>query len=210
MTDKKIQAKNDLNIFLNEYFSLIVFVIAIFILVLSYIFLISPKLRITKNAISNNITAQRQLYAQQENKLNELKIINSVYAKILPADLDKFNKVLPSEYVKETLYGEMEEIVTREGFILSSVTITGDEEEAKGTKRGATEDEDKVVLDPSIAKTNFTLEIESIDYRGLKKIINNLEASSRLFDIETLSFSQEDLSASLTVTTYYYQEKSLK
>lgn len=207
MTDKKIQAKNDLNIFLNEYFSAILFVIAIFILLFSFIFLISPKLKATKAAINNNISAQRQLYTQQENKLSELKLINEVYSKILPADLDKFNRVLPSSYAKESLYGEMEEIITREGYSLSGVEITADEEADAGR---AKEEEGRVLLSPNIGKVAFTLEIGGIDYRGLKRIISNLEASSRLFDIESLSFTQEDLGASLTVATYYYKDNLTK
>lgn len=208
MKDRKLQTKNNINIFLNEYFSAIILIIAVIIFLFSYIFFISPKLKTTKDAIKSNIVVQKQLYAQQENKLNELKLINSVYSKILPSDLEKFNKVLPSDYIKESLYGEMEEIITREGYLLSAVTITGNEEEKKEEEESQSSEDGELAVkrDSNIGEIIFTLEVGAIDYRGLKKIINNLEASSRLYDVEIVSFSDEELTASFTISTYYYKE----
>lgn len=205
MKEKKIQARNDLNIFLNEYFSAIVFAIAIFILIFSFIFFISPKLKITKNAIRDNIAIQQKLYGEQEKKLNELKTIKSVYTQILPADLDKFNQVLPSNYVKESLYGELEEIVAREGFGLTSIEIMSEEQLA--SKNASKKDVvAKNELSPNIGEINFIIGIRAVDYRGLKRVINRLESSSRLFDIQMLEFSEKDSVAELTVATYYYKD----
>ncbi|MDI3496496.1 MAG: hypothetical protein PWQ35_517 [Patescibacteria group bacterium] len=208
MKDKKIQQKNNVSIFLNEYFNAIIIVVMIFIFALSYFIFLGPKLNSTKLAISDNIATQKKLYAEQEKKLEELKVIKSVYDNILPSDLHKFNQVLPSSFIKESLYGELEEIVYKQGFILGSVTIEETIED-----EGSTPADDlplmggTAALNPNIGKVTFNVQIDTIDYRGLKSLLKSLEASARLFDIDTVSFNLGESTADLKIITYYYKDK---
>lgn len=203
MKDKKIQQKNDVNIFFNEYFNVVAFLIAAVLFVFAYFIFLGPKLTLTTMAISDNIAAQKKLYGEQEKRLNELKTINKVYNEILPSDLGKFNQILPSDYVKESLFGELEEIVIKHGFILGSVTIEADEEVAESSDMptlGGAE-----LLDSRVGEIRIIATVNAIDYNGFKRLLKNIEASARLFDIENISYSQDSNSLDLEIITYYYK-----
>lgn len=189
--------KNSLNLFLNDYFNIFIVVLVIIVLAAVYFLVIKPKYDLTMAAIKVNIEQQQKLYAEQVKKLNNLKTISNLYSKISPADLKKFNGVLPDQYVKESLFGELEEIVTQNGFILSSVTI--DKEEAVAAEEGS-------VKSAKVGTLNLHLSISSIDYAGFKNLLRLLETNLRLFDITSLSFSPGANTANLTLTTYYYNK----
>jgi hypothetical protein len=219
---KKVQHKNDLNIFLNEYFSVILFIVAILIFVFSYFLLLGPKFKATTMVITDNIATQKKLYQEQEKRLNELKIINSVYSEILPTDLGKFNQVLPTNYIKESLFGELEEIVFNHGFTLGTVILEEAEEEEGSNPREAlpsggelessnpTSGGELESSNPNIGKVRATIDVHSLDYVGFKRLLKSLESSSRLFDIETVDFSQAEGSMQAKIVTYYYKDKILK
>ncbi|MFA7377757.1 MAG: hypothetical protein WCZ15_03080 [Patescibacteria group bacterium] len=208
MKGKKIQQKNDANIFLNEYFNVIVIIVMILIFALSYFILLGPKLTSTKLAISDNIATQKKLYAEQEKKLEELKTIKSVYENILPSDLQKFNLVLPSSYIKESLHGELEEIVYKHGFILGSVVIEENQEDEASLPAsdlpliGGTS-----ALSKNIGRVTFNVQIDTIDYRGLKNLLKSLESSARLFDVDNINFNSGDNTVDLKIFTYYFKDK---
>jgi hypothetical protein len=204
MEDKKLQQKNNINILLNEYFNIVVIVIVIIIFIFSYFLFLGPKLKLTTMLIEDNIVTQKRLYGEQERKLNELEIIQEVYSNILPSDLGKFNQILPSNYVRESLFGELEEIVVKQGFLLGSATIEPSEEEGLDPVEDLPDIEGRT-LNPNVGKIKVVASIETIDYAGFKKLLKTLEASSRLFDIETVNFSQEKNSAQIEIITYYYK-----
>lgn len=202
MKDKKVQQKNNFNIFLNEYFNVIALVIAVVIFLFSYFSFLGPKLTMTTMAISDNIAAQKKLYGEQEKRLNELKSINKVYSEILPSDLGKFNQILPTNYVKESLFGELEEIVVKHGFILESVTLEDSIEEEKTTKPTIGSPQK---ISPNIGEIRIVASVGAIDYNGFKRLLKTIESSARLFDVENITFSQEDNTLSFELVTYYYK-----
>lgn len=205
MKDKKVQQQNNLNIFLNEYFHLIALLIAIIIFLIAYVFLLGPKISMTKMAINNNIVAQKRLYGDQERRLNELMTVNKVYSEILPSDIGKFNQVLPSNYTKESLYGELEEIVVKHGFVLSSVTLEAEEEEDSRAKKptiGSTQINSK-----NVGEIRIIASVQTIDYNGFKRLLKSIEASARLFDIESVTYSHADNTLDFELITYYYKSE---
>jgi hypothetical protein len=209
MKEKKIQQKNNLNIFFNEYFSVIIFLLAVAIFLFSYIFVLAPKLKTTTTLIGENIAMQKKLYGEQEKRLNELKTIKKVYDEILPSDLEKFNQILPSDYIKESLFGDFEEIVIKHGFLLKDVTLEIlVEEETKPSD--ALPGGQQIVTSPNVGKVRAIIAVNALDYSGFKRMLKSLEASARLFDIENLGFSQEKGSAQFELVTYYYKDMSLK
>lgn len=210
MKEKKIQHKNDLNIFLNEYFSIIIFIVAILIFAFSYFLLLGPKFKATTIVISDNIAAQKKLYQEQEKRLNELKIIKDVYSEILPADLGKFNQILPTDYVKESLFGELEEIVFNHGFTLGSVTLEEDMEDNASPEQALPGGEIEEYTSPNIGKVRAIIDVSSLDYVGFKRLLKSLESSARLFDIETVGFSQGEGNMQAQIVTYYYKDKILE
>lgn len=190
--------KNGLNLFLNDYFNIILVVFVIVFLTVAYYVVIKPKYDTTMAAIKVNIESQQRLYAEQQKKLNNLKTIADLYKKISPSDLKKFNGVLPDAYVKERLFGEFDEIISQNGFILNSVNISKDEPK--------TAEDGSVPVSANVGRLNLQLSISAIDYAGFKNLLRLLESNLRLFDITNLSFSPSGNTANLTLTTYYYNK----
>lgn len=173
-------------------------VIVIMVLLASYFLILRPKYDSTMTAISLNYEQQQRLYVNQQKKLNNLKIITDLYNKISVADLKKFDGVLPDSYVKERLFGEIDEIITTNGFILNSISI--DKSEPAAPAEGV------AAASVKTGTLNIQLAISAIDYSGFKNLLKLLETNLRLFDITQLSFSPSGNSANLTLTTYYYNK----
>lgn len=202
MTVRGNKSQNSLNLFLNDYFNIIIVFIVIVVLAVSYLVIIKPKYDEAMASIKIGLEEQQKLYLSQQTKLNSLQVVANLYKKISTVDLKKFNGVLPDNYIKERLFGELEEIVKQNGFALNSVTIK-DEEEKKAGDTGAA-----VVpaVSEKIGTINLELSIGSINYTGFKNLLRTMENNLRLFDVTSVSFSPGGNSATIVLTTYYYQK----
>ncbi len=191
--------QNSVNLFLNSYFNIIIAIILLFFLAVAYFMFIKPKYVATMSAIQANIEQQQKLYTDQQKKLANLEIVSELYKKIPSGDLKKFNGVLPDNYIKERLFGELEEIITKNGFVLNAVTIN-QEEKNPPTVEGA------APRSANIGTINLELSISAIDYAGFKNLLRLLENNLRLFDITDVSFSPGGNAANITLSTYYYKK----
>ena len=200
------QNRYSLNVFLNEYFNVIVFLVMIVIFITAYFLLLNPKFQATQTVIKDNIEMQKKLYAEEAKQLRDLKTIKEIYDKIPVADLKKFDGILPDAYIKEKLFGEMEEIIIESGFLLKTITVSTDEETEAETVAEAPTIGSGLETE-RIGKIMLKVSIGAIDYSGFKSLLKTLEANSRLFDIELVSFSQGDNSAELQFVTYYYKAR---
>ncbi len=198
MATHDLKNKNSQNLFLNNYFNIILVGVVIVVLALAYFIIIKPKYDATISSINVTIQQQKRLYTEQQKKLNNLKTIADLYKKIPTADLNKFNGVLPDDYVRERLYGELEEIIASNGFILNSVSI--EQSPVADPNNPAPVDNNK------LGTVNLQLSISAIDYSGFKNLLRLLEANLRIFDITKLSFSPGGNAANLEMTTYYYKK----
>lgn len=204
MPKNKLQQKNEINLFLNEYFNVVVLIVMVFIFIFSYLFFLGPKFKLTTAAIMENVEAQKRLQAEQVKKLRDLEKMKSLYEEISAADLSRFNSVLPNHYIKEALFGELEEIIIQQGFLIQSVDIKADKEDV-----GA----DAVVMPDmgpdgnasAVGEIRITLSVGAINYSGFKQLLRTLETNSRLFDIDSVDFSEGENSATLELVTYYYK-----
>jgi len=209
MIKRNPKNQNSLNLFLNNYFSVFIVIIVIFVFILSYFLFLRPKFNQTLSAIKDNIETQQKLYEAQQRKLSSLKTVSELYKKIDKNDLKKFNGVLSENYVKERLFGELEEIITANGFVPSSIKISRPEE---GTDSGqaAAEEEATVArqLSPRLGQINVSVAITTIDYAGFKNLLKIFENNLRLFDLLKLNFSPSSGAADLTLATYYYKKNN--
>lgn len=201
---KNNRNQNATNIFLNDYFNIIAALVVIFILAMAYFAVIRPKYNDTLAAIKTNLEQQQRIYSSQQIKLNNLKAVADLYKKIPAADLKKFNSVLPDNYIKERLFGELEEIVTQNGFILSSVNIISDQED--GQTAGNENRAASASVSENIGVVNLELSVTAINYAGFKNLLRTIETNLRLFDVTKVSFSPGGNSASFVLSTYYYKK----
>ncbi len=204
MPSNKLQHKNELNLFLNEYFNVIVLIGMIIVFAFSYFFFLGPKFKLTTAAIMENVEAQKRLQAEQVKKLRDLETIKRLHEDISPADLARFNSVLPNRYIKEALFGEIEEIIVQQGFLIQSVDIKADKD-ASGPSPTGIPEMGSGGDGSSVGQIRITISVGAIDYVGFKQLLRTLEANSRLFDIDSVDFSEGGNSVTLELITYYYK-----
>lgn len=206
-TTKDNKNQNSANMFLNDYFNIIIVFVIIFVLVISYFVVIQPKYNETMDAIKITLEQQQKLYTSQQIKLNNLQAVAELYKKIPAADLKKFNSVLPNNYIKERLFGELEEVITQNGFILSSVKILEDTNTNQPAPAPAADGSVAApIASSNVGTINLELAITAIDYAGFKNLLRTMENNLRLFDITKVSFSPDGNSATLVLSTYYYKK----
>ena len=193
--DQKNQ--NSLNLFLNNYFNLILVFVLALILLGAYLAFIKPKYQETKLLIQNNLEQQQRLYTEQVKKLNNLRVISDLYEKIPIADLDKFNEVLPDDYVKEALFGELEEIITQNGFVVNSISLSD-----SGL---SIENEEEANSKEKVGSLSISLSLSAINYNNLKNLLRLLESNLRLFDVTEVNFDPGGNGVELILSTYYYK-----
>jgi len=199
MIDNNLGKKNYINNLLNTYFNLFVVILVSFLLLLSYFLLLKPKVDETTNAISENISSHERLLQAEKNKLASLKEAILAYEKIDPVDLARVNGILPNEYNKEVLYGEIEEVIKQNGFIPTSIILS---------KEGEDESDVKDTISKTASKlgvVNISLGIASVDYAGMKNLLNVLETNLRMLDVKQLGIS-DGSAGNLKIDTYYYKK----
>ncbi len=194
--------KNSFNLFLKNYFNFILAMAIIVFLIISYFFILAPKYNATTAAIKDSITEQQKLYNAQQKKLANFKDIASLYKKVSPSDLKKFNNVLSDEYVKESLFGEIEDIVNQNGFVIDKISVTRPEEVNKDKPADAS----AIVAPSNLGEIDINLSLGAIDYAGFKNIVKIFENNLRLLDISQVDFSADSGTAVLTLRTYYYKK----
>lgn len=193
--DQKNQ--NSLNLFLSTYFNIIAVFILSLVLTGAYLIVIQPKYQETMAAIQANIEQQQKLLIEQQKNLASLKVVSELYNQIPASDLEKFNEVLPNNYIKERLFGELDEVISQSGFIVQSISLE---------KSSADNKEGEEVTAEKTGTINLRLSVSAIDYAGLKRALRLLENNLRLFDIKELSFSAGGNAVDLVLATYYYNK----
>ena len=196
------QNRTPLNQLLNENFNLLVFVVVLVFFVLAYLLFLGGQFRATTAAIKDNVESQKRLYAEQKKKLSDLERAQALYSKIKPSDLAKFNNVLPGEYIKEQLFGELEEIIVKNGFLINSVSLKSDQQAATAGN-GMPEMVAAAAEDKYLGKIEIDVSVGGVDYNGLKSLLKIIESNSRLLDVKSVAMGEN--SAQLTMTTYYYR-----
>jgi capsular polysaccharide biosynthesis protein len=202
-TTQNNKAKNSFNLFLKNYFNFILAITLIVFLMAAYFFILAPKYSATTAAIKDSITEQQKLYNAQQKKLANYKDIASLYKKVSPADLKKFNNVLSDAYVKESLFGEIEDIVNQNGFIIDKISVLNPENKEK-TK--AASDAVVIAAPTNLGEININLSLGTVDYAGFKNLVKIFENNLRLMDISQVNFSADSGTADLTLRTYYYKK----
>jgi Tfp pilus assembly protein PilO len=191
MTENNLSKQNFINTLLNTYFNLFVVIFVSLLLLISYFLILKPKVDTTTAAIAENISSHQKVLQAETAKLTSLKAAVASYESINKDDSERINKILPDDYDKEMLFGELEEIVAKNGFILNSISLT--KQESNDPKLG------------KLGVINVSLGIASVDYNGLKNLLNFLESNLRVLDVKNLSLSGGS-SGNIELSTYYFKK----
>jgi hypothetical protein len=191
---------NDFNAILSANFNLFIVFIVLVLLFVAYLTIIRPKFEDTLLAIKNNIDQQENLYQSQRQKLINLQSAAALYKNIGADNLEKINAILPDEYAKEKLFGELEDLLSQKGLMLNSLKLSKDSEEDSG---GPLVAHDSSFQNIGIIKAEMSL--SSVDYVALKNLLPLLEKQLQLIDIESLDFSPSEKTVNLVYYTYYFK-----
>lgn len=207
MVNNDLSKKNYINNLLNSYFNLFVVIFVSFLLFISYSLLLKPKVDATTNAISENISSHEKLLQAEKNKLASLQEAVLSYNNIDPVDLARVNGILPTEYDKEALYGEVEEIIKQNGFVPTSISLNkeGETKDPNASASASSAKTETAKVSPKIGTITISLSIAAIDYAGMKNLLSILESNLRILDVKSLSLSNGG-SATLDLITYYYKK----
>jgi hypothetical protein len=199
---------NNINVFLNANFNLAMVLIVLIFLSLAYFLIIKPKFEVTLVAIRDNIAQQEEFYRGQKQKLINLQAAAVLYNKIATADVIKLNTLLPSEYAKEKLFGELEDILTRQGLIVDNISLnkSGEDNESGAEPLAAKDDRLLAIANSeNIGIIQAELSLSAIDYAALKNLLPLLENHLQLIDVRSLNFSPADKTAEIIFDTYYFK-----
>lgn len=203
--EKKSNAKL-INI-LNDNFNIAIVFFVILFLGAAYILVIKPKYNATLISIKDNISQQEQFYASQKQRLVDLKTVADLYANLSEEDIEKVRAILPEEYPKEKLFGQLEDIINQQGVLLSSINLTKDSEDGGPVNTADPNQASgfKVAHSDKVGIIKAEIVIGAIDYATLKTLLPLLESHVQLLDIESIDFDPEGESLSLSLLTYYYK-----
>lgn len=184
-------------------------VILIFIVILAggYFLLLQPKFAAI-NKEKNLIKGKEAEISSLNNKIKQLEKMKNSYEEIDKIDLDKIDSILPDASGKDKLLSEMENLILKNGLLLTALQI----EEVKETKKIAnpegegdgSEKKDKLA---NVGKIKINLDLTGTNYDSLKKILKAIENNLRLLDVAKIQFSPESNKTSLEILAYYLIKK---
>ncbi len=207
-TPSQNNSQNSLIVFLNDNFNLaIVFVVIIF-LTAAYFLVIRPKFEETLVAIKDNIDQQEKFYQTQKQKLADLQAAAALYHTVGADNIGKVNTILPDEYAKEKLFGEMDDILSQQGLILNSLTLIKPDDGAIDEQAPMSGGDTRSLNIPNaehIGIIQANMSISAIDYAALKNLLPLLESHLQLIDVEKLDFDPAGKSVQLVFNTYYFK-----
>jgi len=207
-TSSQNNSQNSLIVFLNDNFNLaIVFVVIIF-LTAAYFLVIRPKFEETLVAIKDNIDQQEKFYQTQKQKLADLQAAAALYHTVGADNIGKVNTILPDEYAKEKLFGEMDDILSQQGLILNSLTLIKPDDGAIDEQAPMSGGDTRSLNIPNaehIGIIQANMSISAIDYAALKNLLPLLESHLQLIDVEKLDFDPAGKSVQLVFNTYYFK-----
>ncbi|MDP3836749.1 MAG: hypothetical protein Q8Q67_01475 [bacterium] len=195
------------NVFLNANFNVFIVIVVIGFLILGYSLVIKPKFDVTLRAIRDNIDQQEVFYQSQRQKLIDLQAAAALYRKISVDDVARVNAILPDEYAKEKLFGELEDIVMQRGLTISTLTLIK-AGEGDGNNNPMTPKSERFLNMPGsehVGVITAEMSLGSTDYAALKNLLPLLEQYLQLMDIKVVDFDPSGKTANLTIETYYFK-----
>ncbi len=177
--------------FLKNYFGIVLFVFVVSLFLVAYYFVLSPRFQKAVSTIHNNSSEQEKKYNQVIQKLIDLKSLDRSYKKIDADFVKKVNEFLPSEYIQEQLFLELEQVIIKNGYTVNSISIQ--------KELGESSD----MPSKSIGQVKVSMNVSAVDYLDFKKLLSIMESNVRLMDVKNLSFSPNEQSASFEFSTYF-------
>ncbi len=160
-----------------------------------FYFVIQPELQKYLPGGPVNVETVKTLLGSRQTYRDDLKNLADFYKATIANKQDPLMMVLPSKEDIPTLYATFEKIAQDASVSLQSIEIIKQGEDAKNTKG-------------QIRTVSIAVRFGGLDYEGLKRLIDILELNMRLTHITSVQFDPQNHSASFSVETYYFADRS--
>lgn len=188
--------------FLYNYFNIVVIFIIALILIIGFLYIIKPKYRSIKNNIAAVNEAQEMERNEMEKYYNKLIVYKRNYDSIDETDKEKINTMLPQGAEVESIIAEMENLVLNRGMLLSLLKVSSEKEKSKKISRNTAQSSENKKPE-NIGTINLEANVEGVDYRGVKMLLDTFENNLRILDINEINFLSASETAVLKISTYY-------
>jgi Tfp pilus assembly protein PilO len=197
--DKK--TKQQINNLLNKYFKWVILLVVVFILITGYFWVVKPKYEETMASLEERLDLEKQEYLSKKKKMQKIEKLAMTYNEINDRKIKRVNHLLPTDYSYESLFTEINALVSNNGMLLTDIGIK--ESEAKDSdEKGAEKD-----LPNLIKITEIEVEVMGVNYSGLKNLLSDFENNLRLLDITGVNFDPGSSSVSLVMQTYSFNKE---
>jgi len=219
--DKKIPKQNSAEklkrhfvFLLSRHFVWLVIFLAFLVIAFGFIFFLKPeydKIIAVAGGGKKEVEEQKNELMERKRYLKDLNESLAVYEKISPKDIEKINLLLPEKELAESLFTRLDNLVARNGLILTSMKINQDSA-TQGPAPGRAQSTDKEsdqseqVLPSGIGVISVDLSIAGCNYEAIKNLLRALENNLRIMDVDKLSFSSGGDSLNLSIRTYYLKK----
>lgn len=187
--------------FFGRNFFWVAFLISILFLIIGFVFLIKPKYeQITSGVVSQNEEQDQLLFLIKESKdyLKEVDNLTNAYNTISKEEFDKINSILPECGLHEELFSQMDNIVKKNGLLLTSISIKPE----SYSDQIETGDKETTFISQQKKKITLSFSLGGIDYTGVKNFLKDIETNLRIMDVTSLSFDPANDFLSLNIQTY--------
>jgi Tfp pilus assembly protein PilO len=184
----------------NNFIWIVIF-ISLSIVLFGFLFLIKPKYDQYVSSLSEENKKQDQfLFLLRESKdyLDEVRERVNKYNSVNKDDLEKINGILPKCGFHEELFTQMDNIVKKNGLLLTSISIKPEVYSIDSITNG--DQEGVVVMQKRSTRISFSL--AGVNYVGMKNFLKDIESNLRIMDINSLGFDPTNNSLSLDIQAY--------
>ena len=203
-----------------RYFRFILVIVVALWLVLGYLILISPKWEEVREAGLFDYNNEKQLKEKNETYLADLKKSLAKFDQINKEDIERLAKIIPRESGIAELFVVVEEMIKESGLSLNSISFSEGQSLSEAMERAPTAEAPSSAPGAraeAVSKNIYILDIAlnisgGRDYKDLKILLETIEKSQRIMDINSISFNPpaqeaaQEISFGLNVKTYYIKE----
>jgi len=193
---------------LDKYFKFISLFSFVIILVAGMYFVFLPKLKEVQDknkqdSFYNSESGNEDILEQKKEYLGKLKEFNREYLEINSIYFNKIDKILPHKLEPEKLFSQIEELITEQGMILTSMSLAGDVDFAGKKDLKITEVGVSDLVDKNIVKSvQIDIDIYGAGYNEMKRLLLLFENILPVVNIKEVNFPNSD-TLSLKLETYY-------
>lgn len=195
--------KKTINKLLSDYFNIFIAIAVLLVFIFGYFFLLKPKYDQTVQVIS---VINKQDEADFENKKKELQKIKDIlksYNEVEDSYKKKILSIAPVRENKEEIFSEINYLVSRNGLILQSVSLSegGGYDISDSISSGG----ENYLASGEIKKVTISLRVGGTDYEAFKNFLSAMENNLPLLDVVNLSIDPGNKISNFLVDTYYIQ-----